>query len=84
MKDGKINYIVAYKLDGITRSIRDLKERRIIDRPHLQLSFKPLFNFTDKEVKDALHKLNQEAEESAEEFYKIGKKKEEKEYRSII
>ncbi len=26
MKDGKINYIVAYKLDRITRSIRDLEE----------------------------------------------------------
>ena len=26
MKDGKINYIVAYKLDRITRSVRDLEE----------------------------------------------------------
>lgn len=26
MKEGKINYIVAYKLDRITRSIRDLEE----------------------------------------------------------
>ena len=26
MKEGKINYIVAYKLDRITRSVRDLKE----------------------------------------------------------
>ena len=26
MKDGKINYIVAYKLDRVTRSVRDLEE----------------------------------------------------------
>ena len=26
MKEGKINYIVAYKLDRITRSVRDLEE----------------------------------------------------------
>lgn len=26
MRDGQINYIVAYKLDGITRSVRDLEE----------------------------------------------------------
>ena len=26
MRDGKINYIVAYKLDRITRSVRDLEE----------------------------------------------------------
>ena len=26
MKKGKINYIVAYKLDRITRSVRDLEE----------------------------------------------------------
>ena len=26
MKSGKINYIVAYKLDRITRSVRDLEE----------------------------------------------------------
>ena len=25
MKDGKINYIVAYKLDRVTRSVRDLE-----------------------------------------------------------
>ena len=26
MKNGKINYIVAYKLDTLTRSVRDLEE----------------------------------------------------------
>ena len=26
MKKGKINYIVAYKLDRVTRSVRDLEE----------------------------------------------------------
>ena len=26
MKQGKINYIVAYKLDRVTRSVRDLEE----------------------------------------------------------
>lgn len=26
MRDGKINYIVAYKLDRVTRSVRDLEE----------------------------------------------------------
>jgi Resolvase, N terminal domain. len=26
MRDGRINYIVAYKLDRITRSVRDLEE----------------------------------------------------------
>ena len=26
MKSGKINYIVAYKLDRVTRSVRDLEE----------------------------------------------------------
>ena len=26
MKKGKINYIIAYKLDRVTRSVRDLKE----------------------------------------------------------
>ena len=26
MKEGKINYIVAYKLDRIPRSVRDLEE----------------------------------------------------------
>ena len=26
MKEGKLNYIVAYKLDRITRSVRDLEE----------------------------------------------------------
>ena len=26
MKNGKINYIVAYKLDRVTRSVRDLEE----------------------------------------------------------
>ncbi len=26
MKEGKINYIVAYKLDRVTRSVRDLEE----------------------------------------------------------
>lgn len=26
MKDNKINYIVAYKLDRVTRSVRDLEE----------------------------------------------------------
>ena len=26
IKEGKINYIVAYKLDRITRSVRDLEE----------------------------------------------------------
>ena len=26
MRDGKINYIVAYKLDRVTRSVKDLEE----------------------------------------------------------
>jgi len=26
MKNGKINYIVAYKLDRVTRSVRDLED----------------------------------------------------------
>ena len=30
MRDGKINYIVAYKLDRVTRSVRDLEELSLI------------------------------------------------------
>lgn len=29
VKNGKINYIVAYKLDRVTRSVRDLEEAQV-------------------------------------------------------
>jgi len=34
MKKGKINYIVAYKLDRVTRSVRDLEELIVVLEKH--------------------------------------------------
>ena len=52
MKQGKINYIVAYKLDRVTRSVRDLEE--LIS----QLELHNTYLVCDKDDSIYLHEYN--------------------------
>lgn len=56
MKQGKINYIVAYKLDRVTRSIRDLEEliaQLELHNTYLVCDKDEITYFYDKEFKSA-------------------------------
>ncbi len=53
---------------------KDFYSKGIFNKDEYKLSLKPLFNLSKAEISAALNKINQEMDESAEEFYKDNKK----------
>lgn len=53
---------------------KDFLSKGIFNKSEYKLSLKPLFNLSSSEITSALNRINQEMDESAEQFYKDNKK----------
>lgn len=61
------------------KMVNNLEKNRVLYRSECRLCFQPIFSFSKSEVESALRKLNAEAEEAVEEYYRMNKKSKDKE-----